>query len=141
MHALISCIDATPVEHAHHSYSAIMRRFEQYIQANAEKPPYAMDLCKAIGVSDRTLRNCCHQYLGMGPKRYLWLRRMHQARQALRSADPRTATVTNVAMNYGFGELGRFAVTYRALFGETPSTTLRGIWSHAEHSTEAHPSL
>ncbi len=132
MHALISCIDAAPVEHGRHSYAAIMRRFEQYIEANSDRPLYVMDLCKAVGVSDRTLRTCCCEYLGMGPKRYLWLRRMYQARQALRSADPRTATVTDVAMNYGFGELGRFAVTYRALFGESPSTTLRGFWTHAE---------
>lgn len=125
MHALISCIDAAPAEHAHYSYSTIMRRFEQCIEANSDRPLYLTDLCKAVGVSDRTLRNCCYEYLGMGPKRYLWLRRMHQARQALQSADSGAATVTDVAMNYGFGELGRFAVAYRALFGERPSTTLR----------------
>jgi AraC-like DNA-binding protein len=61
----------------------------------------------------------------MSPKRYLWLRRMNLARRALRRADPESTTVTEIATNYGFWELGRFSVAYRSLFGESPSTALR----------------
>jgi AraC-like DNA-binding protein len=50
---------------------------------------------------------------------------MHLARRALIRADPATATVTGVATEYGFWELGRFSVQYRALFGESPSASLR----------------
>jgi adenylate cyclase len=35
------------------------------------------------------------------------------------------ATVTSIALASGFKELGRFAVHYKALFGEAPSMTLR----------------
>ena len=67
----------------------------------------------------------------MGPVRYLWLRRMNQARHALLRADPAHATVTGIATAYGFWELGRFSVAYRGLFGERPSATLSrpaGSW-------------
>jgi AraC-like DNA-binding protein len=61
----------------------------------------------------------------MSPKRYLWMRRMNLARRALRSADLEHTTVTEVATEYGFWELGRFSVAYRSLFGEPPSAALR----------------
>jgi AraC-like DNA-binding protein len=57
--------------------------------------------------------------------RYLWLRRMNLVRPALLRADPAVATVTGIATDHGFWELGRFSVEYRALFGESPSATLR----------------
>jgi len=103
----------------------VMRRFERVLEANPDRPLYLPEVCRAVGVADRTLRNRCAEQLGMSPHRYLWLRRMHQARRALVQADPAKATVTEVAVDSGFGELGRFAVAYRRLFGEKPSKTLR----------------
>jgi transcriptional regulator GlxA family with amidase domain len=47
------------------------------------------------------------------------------ARSALRRANPANASVAEIARTYQFHEPGRFAVTYRTIFGETPSTTLR----------------
>jgi AraC-like DNA-binding protein len=61
----------------------------------------------------------------MRPKRYLMLRRMGLARRALRAGATDKTTVTDVAMRYGFWQLGRFAVAYRSSFGETPSATLQ----------------
>ena len=104
---------------------AIMRRFERILEANPDKPLYVTDVCASIGVTDRTLRLHCQYHLGMNPQRYLWLRRMHLVRRALALADGTMSTVTAIANDHGFGELGRFAVSYRRLYGEAPSVTLR----------------
>jgi transcriptional regulator GlxA family with amidase domain len=63
----------------------------------------------------------------MGPKRYLLPRRMRLARRALRQAAPAAASVTDIATRFGFWQLGRFAVEYQSLFGESPSATLRRL--------------
>jgi AraC-like DNA-binding protein len=104
---------------------AVMRRLEELLQANSDRSLYMAELCSAAGVSYPTLRACCQEYLGVSPKRYLLLRRMHLARRALQRAAPQQTTVTRIATDYGFWELGRFSVTYRALFGEAPAATLR----------------
>jgi AraC-like DNA-binding protein len=104
---------------------SVMRRLEEVLMADPEKPLYMAELSARVGTSYWTLRNCCLEYLGISPKRYLRLRRMHLARRALRRADPEKTTVTQIASDYGFWELGRFSVAYRSLFGESPSTALR----------------
>jgi AraC-like DNA-binding protein len=104
---------------------AVMRRFEQLLEAHPNEPLYILEICAHIGVTDRTLRMYCQEHLGMSPHRYLWLRRMHLTRRALTMADARAKTVTEIANDHGFWELGRFAVSYRKLFGESPSVTLR----------------
>ena len=103
----------------------VMRRLEDALMANPDEPLYMAELAAQVGTSYWTLRDCCLEYLGMSPKRYLWLRRMHLARRALRLADAERTTVTEIASDYGFWELGRFSVAYRSLFGESPSTALR----------------
>ncbi len=60
----------------------------------------------------------------MGPIQYLWLRRMNLAHRAFVRATAAATTVTEIATGHGFWELGRFAVAYRTLFGESPSETL-----------------
>ena len=60
-------------------HAMIMRRFRRAVEENPDQALYIPELCKAIGVADRTLRVCCQEQLGMSPKRYLLLRRMHLA--------------------------------------------------------------
>ena len=115
------CHDARNVQR---SRARVMRRVEEMLMANPDEPLYMAELSAQVGASYWTLRDCCLEYLGMSPKRYLWLRRMNLARRALRCGDAEQTTVTKVASDYGFWELGRFSVTYRSLFGESPSTTL-----------------
>jgi AraC-like DNA-binding protein len=105
-------------------HAIVMRRFRRVIEENQEHPLYIPEICKAIGASSRTLQVCCHEHLGMGPKHYLLLRRMNLAHWALRQSAPEAASVTEIAMRYGFWQLGRFAVEYQSLFGASPSATL-----------------
>jgi len=107
------------------NHSRILAQFEDYIEEHKTVSLYIAEICTSLRVSERTLRSSCQEQLGMSPIKYLWLRRMHLARCALRRSTPRMSTVTRIATSYGFWELGRFAVEYRSLFGESPSATLR----------------
>ena len=124
--AMFACMDAQAVEtrRGWRHQTAIVKRFRAALEENTEEPIYMPELCQRLGLSMRALRNYCHDHLGMGPKRYLLLRRMNLAYQALRAAQPSETTVTQVATRFGFWELGRFAVEYRAWCGELPSATL-----------------
>ena len=106
-------------------HANIMKRFTDFVEANPNEPLHLAEICAAVGAPERLLRACCEEHLGMGPIRYLWLRRMHLAHQALLHHGPATATVTGIAIEFGFWELGRFSVQYRERFGELPSQTLR----------------
>ena len=110
---------------ANRHHSRIMRRFHELIAESSDERLHILELCTQLNVSDRTLRVCCQEYLGMSPHRYLWMRRMSIARRALLRADPASTTVTDIATASGFWELGRFAVGYKQLFGESPSASLR----------------
>jgi len=126
--AMVDCLQPQTVASADvppRRRSQIMQRLRGVLGELGDAPLYVPELCARLGVASRTLRAVCHEYLGMGPKKYLYLRRMHLVRRALRAANAGATTVTDIAMQFGFWELGRFAVEYKALFGETPSGTLR----------------
>ena len=125
--AMVFCLaddQSQDVRNAQRNRARVMRRIEEVLMAHPDDPLYMPELAAQVGTSYWTLRDCCLGYLGMSPKHYLWLRRMHLARRALRSADAERTTVTEIASNCGFWEFGRFSVAYRSLFGESPSTAL-----------------
>src|SRR6476660_7285074 len=113
------------VRNVHRHRATVMRRLEEVLTSTPDRPLYMPQLCTTVGASYTRLHDCCQEYLGMSPKRYLWLRRMHLVRRVLQSADAEKTTVTEIATDYGFWELGRFAVAYRSVFGEAPSVALR----------------
>jgi AraC-like DNA-binding protein len=125
---LLDCVETTGRSDAsstRYRHSLTLRRLLDLAQAYGDRPLFMLDVCGTLGISRRRLQEICNEFLGMGPKRFLLLRRMRLVHLALRRADPAEASVTEIAMHYGFWELGRFAVAYRTLYGEPPSQSLR----------------
>jgi AraC-like DNA-binding protein len=104
----------------------IVQRLDAFLRDHLDEPIHISQLCDVTGVSERSLRNACHAVCGTSPKRYLTRRRMEAVHSALAEARPGQDTVTRIATDFGFYELGRFAAAYLSLFGERPSETLRG---------------
>jgi transcriptional regulator GlxA family with amidase domain len=102
----------------------VVERAESYFRANAGLPVPVSELCRVVGLSERGLRNAFYVVRGMSPKQSMLHARLLGARRALIERDG-PVTVTDVAVRFGFFELGRFAATYRRAFGESPSDTLR----------------
>jgi AraC-like DNA-binding protein len=123
IHALVKCL-SNGTSHAAHR-SSIMLRFEDACATYADRTPPLVEICAMLNIPERTLRTLCEQHIGMGPMAYLRLRRMNSVRRALSLAYPADSTVAELARRHGFTELGRFAATYRKLFGELPSATLQ----------------
>ena len=126
--ALIGCLTSADerqnVGHWPRGKEAI-DRLEAVLSVGPTRMPSMPELAASAGVSERVLRLYCADFLGISPRRYLFLRRLRLARIALRSDGAAATTVTEVAQRCGFSSMGRFAGAYRAAFGQTPSATLR----------------
>jgi AraC family ethanolamine operon transcriptional activator len=109
----------------------LVSRAMMLLRTHINEPVTMAELSRAAGVSERTMRSAFHDVVGLSPKQYAISERLRAARAALLAADPDTTTVTDIATEYGFYELGRFAGRYRHTFGEVPSRTLHhtmGRW-------------
>jgi AraC-like DNA-binding protein len=127
---LVTCLTAASArtdEYAKRRHAGIMARFEEVLSEHISKPLDMPELCALLAVSNRTLRLCCAEFLGMSPTQYVPLRRLEAVRRALRDVKPDMVNVAEIARRFGFAELGHFAETYRARFGEAPSTTLQRL--------------
>jgi AraC family ethanolamine operon transcriptional activator len=102
-----------------------LARAIEYMRENDAALVTVPQLCLAANVSQRTLEYAFRDAFGLTPIGYLRLHRFHLARNCLLAARPERESVTNIAYRAGFFELGRFSGTYRSLFGERPSDTLR----------------
>jgi transcriptional regulator GlxA family with amidase domain len=105
----------------------IVARVNAFLRDNLGESVTVAELSRIAGVSERTLRAAFHDVIGISPKQHLINQRLHAAHAALCAASPESSTVTDIAMAFGFFELGRFAGRYRQVFGEVPSHTLRHL--------------
>lgn len=100
------------------------RRARQYLDACAHQPLRISDLAREMNVSVRGLQVGFRRQFGCSPLQYLLARRLELARERLMAPLPGD-TVTTVATEFGFMNLGKFAARYRARFCELPSETLK----------------
>ena len=81
-------------------------------------------LCRIAGTSERTLQYAFKERYGIPPNVYIKRWKLNTARRCLLQSDPADVAVQDIAMSIGFFHQGQFAIEYRTLFAELPSTTL-----------------
>ncbi len=81
-------------------------------------------LAAHLGLSSRSVYRLYRRSYGVGPRRYYELKQLVRLRAALRRASRQEDTVTRIASQLGFADLGRLAARYQRQFDELPSTTL-----------------
>ena len=108
-----------------HSKRDVIRRCKKFLERNEAQPVRLSELVDASRVSESHLRSIFSAYFGVPPAQYLKLRQYHRIRHALKSASAESNSVTDILLQNGVWEFGRFASRYRTLFGELPSTTLK----------------
>ncbi|WP_017451301.1 helix-turn-helix domain-containing protein [Herbaspirillum rubrisubalbicans] len=80
-----------------------------------------------LGVSRRHLQTCFNSAVGIPATEFVRAERLNQVRRELVRArrSARSVSIGDVAAEWGFWHLSRFASDYRDMFGELPSETLR----------------
>jgi len=104
--------------------SWLLRRAEELMRSRLRDPIGAIDLCRELDISDRTLRLAFRERYAIGPMAYYRCLRLNAVRSRLRANPP--VAISDAAREVGFHHLGNFAADYRRLFGERPSETSKG---------------
>jgi AraC-like DNA-binding protein len=100
-----------------------VRRVEEYIEANWDQPISIEGLAIVANVSARSIFHSFREHRHYSPSNFVKQVRLRHAREILNKPGDKTS-VTRVAFDCGFGNLGHFAKDYQRAFGETPSATL-----------------
>jgi AraC-like DNA-binding protein len=103
----------------------VIKRAVDLIEDRPTEPWTTVGLATELHLSVRALQAGFQRQVGMAPMAYLRLVRLRRAHAVLKATDPSGTTVRAVAVGLGLLHQGRFAADYRAVFGETPSETLR----------------
>ena len=126
--ALINCLDHNYQQELTEGKAfprpAYISKAQEYMRMNFAEPIGPADVAEAVDVSTRALFAGFKTYLNTTPMRYLKDLRLDMVHRALCSMGPRRASVTTIAMDYGFFHLGHFCAAYKHKFGELPRETL-----------------
>jgi AraC-like DNA-binding protein len=96
----------------------------EYIKQHASENLTIDELVRITDVSERSLFNSFKQCLDITPMQYVQKRRLANARlQLLDRSLSFNLSVTQIAFDNGFSQLGRFSALYKSVYGELPSVT------------------
>ena len=103
----------------------LIRRADDYLERLRDGDSLKVDdLARSLGVSRRSVFHVYREFLGVGPRRYLELRRVQALRARLKKKSRTETTVTSEGTSLGFSDMGRLAALYYNQYGEKPSETL-----------------
>lgn len=101
---------------------AVFRLVRDRFDGAGRDPLSVTDVCRQIDLPEQVVRQAFINTVGRGPGSWMRDQRLNGARRDLLDRDNR-ASVSEVAVRWGFWHLGRFSRYYSDLFGELPSQT------------------
>lgn len=102
------------------------QRLQSRVLGGDGAPHSVASLAEATGMTHQSLHETVRNTLGVNANAWLKQLRLDGARRDLLQAARTGRTVSEIAVQWRFWHLGRFAEYYGAQFHETPSETLRG---------------
>lgn len=101
-----------------------VRRAEAYIETHWNEPITIASIARATAASARSIFYHFKAGRGQSPMSFVKQVRLEHAKEMLESSGV-NRSVTKIAVDCGFGNLGHFAGDYFKRFGERPSETLK----------------
>ena len=105
-----------------------VKRAQDAMRANLGHNWRLTELAAIAGTSGRTLQRQFLSFVGKTPRAVLHDIGLECARRELLQGTPGT-TIMDVALRCGFPHCGRFSIAYRRRYGETPSQTLKAMFT------------
>ena len=100
-----------------------LQRAREFIETRLQEDISLDDIAHHAGASVRSLSRMCRLAYGVSPMQLLRDMRLDKIHLELANGSI-DATVSDVALRWGYAHLGRFAAAYRERFGEAPNETL-----------------
>jgi AraC family ethanolamine operon transcriptional activator len=121
-------VSAQPQRHVKSSLNRSrqwVHKAEEFCGQHPNQPLRIGQLCRELGVSERTLRDAFYKQTDTSPLAYLKTQRLNHIYHELRDGDPGEVLIKKIAYASGFSHLGHFCRDYKQLFGESPSETIK----------------
>ena len=103
----------------------LFERLKRHIEARIKQDISVEQLAQFAGLSQRSLYQVFKDQARMSPRSYIRRKKLEHVYATLMDPAVRVASVTAVALDYGFTHLGRFAELYKSSFGVLPSESLK----------------
>lgn len=107
------------------AHTRLFERVERHIESRIKQDITVGQLAQFAGLSERSLYQLFRQHARMSPRNFIRHKKLEHVYATLMDPAVRVASVTAVALDYGFTHLGRFAELYKASFGTLPSESLK----------------
>jgi AraC-like DNA-binding protein len=114
-------VDRVSVQEHLSSFEHLIHYIDEHLTEDID----IVRLMRVAIVSERSLYTLFERHAGTSPKDYVRQRKLERVHAVLCNSSHACRSVTEVAMDYGFLHLGRFAESYRQRFGELPSATFK----------------
>jgi AraC-like DNA-binding protein len=101
-----------------------LKRAIELLEADLSKMPTLAEVSKAIGLHPTSFCRGFKQSMGLSPHQYMLLHRVNSAKEMM---DDRRLSLTEIALDCGFGSSSQFSIVFKRIAGVSPRDFRRAL--------------